>query len=276
MYDYLYVKRRRRKKIAAFVSLFTAMGITALVIVSFLGRQVGTFSVTLANTSVKLSLSEKQSFADATSYLRLDKLYNFQEYHYGDLPKDSILDNEDTPYLDNNALGKNDKGEIDCMYYLKYTFYVKNTGVTPARYNLSINLTDRSKASDETDRMLDDTVRIRVYQNDASSEEHEYRTFAKEAAGNNFLKNGKETRREFIGYNSIGDYESDEHPLAETFYNPSTICKYTVSNFRKDDIKRYTIVIWLEGEDPQSNDTDEAPVGAKLKLGVDIKAYEEV
>ena len=37
MYDLSYVKKRRRKKIASLVSLFTAVGITSLIIISFLG-----------------------------------------------------------------------------------------------------------------------------------------------------------------------------------------------------------------------------------------------
>ena len=144
-------------------------------------------------------------------------------------------------------------------------------------HNLSLNLTDRTKASDDTERTLDDTVRVKMYENDVNSDKHEYKIYAKEAAGNNYLKDGKTlTRREFVGYNYIGGIESDDHPLAETFETPSIICKYSVGGFMKNDIKRYTIVIWLEGEDPQSNDTDEAPEDAKLKLGVDIKAYENV
>ena len=74
MYDLSYVRKRKVKKIAALVSLFTAVGITSLVIVSFLGRTVGTFSVKLTNSDVKLSLSEKSSFKDATSYLHLDTI----------------------------------------------------------------------------------------------------------------------------------------------------------------------------------------------------------
>ena len=277
MYDYLYVKKRRRRVIAALVSLISGIGITSLVIVSFLGRTVGTFSVKIANSSVSLSLSEKASFKDATSYLRLDQIYDFQEFHYRDLPSDDYLDNEDTPLDDIRAIGKDASGKVDCLYYLKYTFYVKNTGNTPARYNLSLNLTDRTKASDDTERTLDDTVRVKMYENDVNSDKHEYKIYAKEAAGNNYLKDGKTlTRREFVGYNYIGGIESDDHPLAETFETPSIICKYSVGGFMKNDIKRYTIVIWLEGEDPQSNDTDEAPEDAKLKLGVDIKAYENV
>ena len=39
-------------------------------------------------------------------------------------------------------------------------------------------------------------------------------------------------------------------------------------------MRRYTVVIWLEGEDPQSKPDTEYPEGATLKLGVDITAHE--
>ena len=275
MYDLLYVKKRRRRKIAALVSLVTGISITSLVIISFLGSKVGAFSVSIKNSSVKLSLCEKESFDNATSYLRIQDLYSFEEFSYLDLPEDEDLDNESTLYNDERALGFDDKHNPVCMYYLKYTFYVKNSGNTPARYNLSINLTDRSKSSDGTERMIDDTLRVKVYENIPGEQRTKPRIYAKEAAGNNYLENGEITRREFVGYNSIGSYESDEHPLAYTFKSPDVICEYDVSNFTKDSIRRYTVVLWLEGDDPQSNSSDEPPEDAKLKLGVEIRAYEE-
>ena len=275
MYDLLYVKKRRRRRAAALVSLVTGISITALVIISFLGSKVGAFSVSIKNSSVKLSLSEKESFDNPTSYLRLTGLQSFEEFHYRDLPSDDVIDNEMTPYNDANALGFDNKGNAECMYYLKYTFYVKNSGNTTARYNLSINLLERSKSNDGTERMIDDTLRVMVYENTPGEARAEPKVYAKEAAGNNYLKNGEITRREFIGYNSIGSYESDENPLAYTFKTPDVICEYDVSNFTKDSIKRYTVVLWLEGEDPQSNSADEPPEDAKLKLGVEIRAYEE-
>ena len=275
MYDLLYVKKRRRRKIAALVSLISGISITSLVIISFLGSKVGAFSVSIKNSSVKLSLSEKESFDTATSYLRLNKLPSFEEYHYRDLPSDDYLDNELTTYNDARALGFDDKGNAECIYYLKYTFYVKNSGNTPAKYNLTLNLTDRTKSIDGTERMIDDTLRVMVYENTPGEARKAPRIYAKEAAGNNYLKNGDITRREFVCHNSIGGYESDEYPLAETFKSPDVICEYDVANFTKDSIKRYTIVMWLEGEDPQSNTSDEPPEEAKLKLGVEIKAYEE-
>ena len=83
--------------------------------------------------------------------------------------------------------------------------------------------------------------------------------------------------REFVSYLPKSDedrIESVEHPLAQTFADSKTVAEYKVSGFATQQIKRYTIVIWLDGNDPQSNPELEYPEGATLKLGVDIAAHE--
>ena len=270
MYDLSYVRKRKVKKIAALVSLFTAIGITSLVIVSFLGRTVGTFSVKLTNSDVKLSLSEKSSFKDATSYLHLDTIPTLRETSFVNLPDAEYLDNEDTPV-------KNEKADVGdgTIYFVKYTFFIRNVGNSIARYNLSINITDSQKSNDGTNRYVDDTLRIMVYENDANAAgAHDYRVFAKESDQYNYDKDGNRTMREFVATVPEDHKESDKCPLAESFISASVAAKYEVGNFAKNDVKRYTLVVWLEGEDPDTDNSDEPPEGATLKLGVDIAAYE--
>ena len=277
MYDLSYVKKRRRKKIAALVSLFTAVGITSLVIISFLGRTVGTFSVKLTNSDVKLSLSEKISFKDATSYLHFDSVPSLRETTFTNLPSADYLDNEDTPVMNDETAIKNEKGEIESIYFIKYTFYIRNVGNSIARYNLSINITDSQKSNDGTNRYVDDTLRIMVYENDpAVAGSHDFKVFAKESDQYNYDKDNNRTMREFV---SIIPSDHKEDPdngyiLADSFISSSVAARYEVGNFAKNDVKRYTLVVWLEGEDPDTDNSDEPPEGATLKLGVDIAAYE--
>ena len=277
MYDLSYVRKRKVKKIAALVSLFTAVGITSLVIVSFLGRTVGTFSVKLTNSDVKLSLSEKSSFKNATSYLHLESIPTLRETTYGNLMKlgSDFLDNEDTPVLNDNAIVRDEKGNLESIYFVKYTFFIRNVGNSIARYNLSINITDSQKSNDGTNRYVDDTLRIMVYENDANEAgAHDYRVFAKASDQYNYDKDGNRTMREFVATVPENHTESETYPLADSFISASVAAKYEVGNFAKNDVKRYTLVVWLEGEDPDTDNSDEPPEGATLKLGVDIAAYE--
>jgi hypothetical protein len=181
------------------------------------------------------------------------------------------IDSEKTDY---------DYGRADdnSLYYVKYTFFITNTGKSTAEYNLSVNITDRTASNDKRSRFLDDTLRVMVFQNKAEEEDsHQYRVFAKEAADNsNFDINGKPTTRELISRPSTSFFqETEEYPLAESFLSHKTVANYTVSNFATGDVNRYTIVLWLEGSDPQSKSDDEFPEGATIKLGVDISAYEK-
>ena len=274
MYDKQFVKKRKRRVIAALVSLISAMGISSLVIVSFLGRFTGTFTVSLANSSVRLSLSDKLSFENPTSYLRIEKLDLFEENTYSNLPKDEELDTEETPY--NYGAYTNDKDET-VLQFMKYTFYLKNMGGKTAQYNLKINLLDRNKVSDGTERMLDDTLRVMVYENDyeeGQETQHNKTIYAKEAAEYNIDKEGNRTMREFVSTSPYGNQEDDNYPLATSFESSRVVHTYERGGFLQGQTRRYTIVVWLEGEDPQSAFLDNAPVGASIKLGVEITAYE--
>ena len=281
MYDLSYVKKRRRKKIASLVSLFTAVGITSLIIISFLGRTVGTFSVKLKNSDVSLTLSKNLSFDEKTSYLYVDDVGRLRETTYSNLPDDDFLDNEENPT-------KNPKAMLgDGSYsFIKYTFYISNTGDTIARYNLSINITDSQESQDGNHRLLDDTLRIMVYENDpydvGAENPHKKRVFANDTDYWNYFidESGekRKTKQEFISLvpeDRIEDVDKG-YILAETFVSSSVAARYEVGNFQKDNVMRYTIVVWLEGEDPESKNSEQPPLDASLKLGVSIAAYENV
>lgn len=275
MYDQLFVKKRKRRRIAALVSLISGIGISSLVLVSFLGRFTGSFTVKLANSSVKLSLSDKESFENPTSYLALEKLDMFEETTFSALPKPEFLDDENTPY--NAGVYTNENGEA-AMKYLKYTFYVMNMGGKTAKYDLKVTLVDRNKSTDGTERTLDDTLRVMIYENDVVESTgplyHTTGIYAKESAEYNIDKDGNRTRREFVSTYPYLNEEDDEHPLAQSFESSGVVATYTRGGFLQGQNRRYTLVVWLEGEDPQSDYLKEAPIGASIKLGVEITAYE--
>jgi hypothetical protein len=282
MYDLLYVRRKRRRKIAALVSIFSATGVASLVIISFLGRTVGTFTVSVQNSTVRLALSEKQDFKNPTSYLRIDELPSiYYEWSYDWFDNYELIDNEQNDYYYGS---KRENGSVTGMYYLKYTFYVKNVGNTNAQYTLSINVDDCTQSEDGTERTLDETLRIMVFDNDPlANDNHDYLVYAKEivdSRNKTYDKNGDQTFREFISEYPYAKadgslYEDEDHPLAEPFLKNAgkTVIRKKVSDFKKNDIRRYTLVYWLEGSDPQANIEDQdAPEGAKIKLSVDITA----
>lgn len=287
MYDYVLVRRRRRRKIAALVSLICSIGVTALIIVSFLGQYTGTFTVSLTNSSVRLSLSETQSFANPTSYLRIDKLNLFEESTYVNVI-DEDLDDENKAYDcgQHEIKIKQKDGSFttkQVLSFFKYTFYVGNLGSKAAQYDMKVQLLECNASTDGTNRTLDDTLRVMIYENDIddnnNSGVHNVDVYAKESVGTNFDINGDVTKREFIStppnrYATGPQTEDEDHPLATSFENPKIIHTYSRDRFFASQIRRYTIVSWLEGEDRDSVSSKGNPVGATLKLGVEITAYE--
>ena len=287
MYDLQYVRKRRRRRVAALVSLFASIGITALVIISFLGRTVGTFTVAIKNTTVQLALSEKESFEHRTSYLRIDNIpSSYYEYSYKWFDRVGLnnVDDESNDYFFGLS------GDGQAMYFLKYTFYVKNVGTTTAMYNMYINLDDSTKSADG--QKLDDTLRIMVFENNpAIPDSHEKMIYAKDVGTYRYDvydKNGNLTKKAFVadapeavpvdGSNSrYAIYEDDEHPLVDESFRQSTaVIQKTVTDFEKNDIMRYTVVYWLEGEasfpEVDENGNYKEPKGAKIKLSIDITA----
>ncbi len=287
MYDYVLVRRRRRRKIAALVSLICSIGVTALIIVSFLGQYTGTFTVSLTNSSVRLSLSETQSFANPTSYLRIDKLNLFEESTYVNI-KDEGLDDETKAYDcgQHEIKIKNKDGSVttkQVLSYFKYTFYVGNLGSKAAQYDMQIKLLECSQSTDGTNRTLDDTLRVMIYENDIDDDNnsgvHNVDVYAKENAIGNIDIDDGNTTREFISSRPRRDYlgpqkEDEDHKLAISFEKLDLIHTYSRDGFFAGQIRRYTLVSWLEGEDRDSLNKQGTPVGATLKLGVEITAYE--
>ena len=101
--------------------------------------------------------------------------------------------------------------------YLAYTFYVENTGTDVSDYWNEVVIEDVVKGVDEA-------VRVRIYKNG------KYVTYAKQAA------NGQ------------------SEPGTVSFINDEIIATEHTENFRPGDIDKYTVVLWVEGSDPECTD----------------------
>ena len=281
MYDLQYVKKRRRRKIAALVAAFSSIGVTFFIVTSFLGRTLGTFTVSLNNSEVNLALCEQKDSNKNSTYLRVNANSRYVEHSYEDFKGiletlddetvESTVGEYTIPYYEDGVM-KTETG----LEFFKYTFYVKNIGNKAATYEMKINISDRTRAKDASGRSLDDTLRVMVFENDPDTNKHDYLIYAKKSLINNYDIDGKETDREFI-FTDDGrpNRETEEYRLVDkNFKDIDVVAEYKVTNFVRNDIMRYTIVFWLEGGDPQSDPEQSYPEGATLKLGVDISAYE--
>lgn len=110
-------------------------------------------------------------------------------------------------------------GQHNGKNYLAYTFYLKNTGDKDLEYNTTFNLTGASKSADEA-------VRFMVYRNG------EEQVFAKGT------------------YNDRSKAEQD----ATAFVDDKTIYTAAATPLAAGTVDKYTIVVWVEGNDPECVD----------------------
>lgn len=116
--------------------------------------------------------------------------------------------------------------------YIAYTFYIENLGEHITDYWSEIIIDDAIKNVDEA-------VRIRVY------------------------KNGEQ-----ITYAKVSK-RGDAEPNTIPFLSDTSVVLENVKNFKPGDINKYTIVIWLEGSDPECTNNI---LGGEIKLHMDFKS----
>ena len=114
--------------------------------------------------------------------------------------------------------------------YIAYTFYVQNQGSKPVNYWYQVVIDDIIKGVDEA-------IRVMVYQNGE--------------------------RKIYAKLNSNGNPEENTTP----FYSDKYLLVEQRQNIGVDEIDKYTIVIWLEGDDP---DCVDAIIGGEMKMHLEI------
>lgn len=126
-------------------------------------------------------------------------------------------------------------GDHNGRNYMAYTYYVRNAGKEDVGYVARIVLDSSSKGAEEA-------VRVAVWRNG------ERLVYAKPAV------------------------DGEEEPGCTNFVNEEIVCAYTEENFLVGNVDKYTIVIWMEGEDPECVD---AIVGGSVEFSMTIDALDE-
>lgn len=146
-------------------------------------------------------------------------------------PSPSQFDNVSYTWLpkDIDELGG---GSHNGKNYLAYTFFLENQGESVSDYWSEVVI-------DDVINNVDDAVRVRIYRNG------EHVTYAKSAS------------------------DGTNEPHAEKFASDDLIVRNHVENFAPGDIDRYTIVLWIEGTDPECTDNI---IGGEFKVHMDFKS----
>lgn len=140
-----------------------------------------------------------------------------------------FMDNISVNWLPSN-LDTEAEGSHNGDNYIAYTFYVENNGSETINYWYTLVI-------DDVIRDVDKAIRIMIYQNGEKT------IYAKKS--------------------SSGSAETN----TEAFYSDNLACVKQRSDFAVNDIDKYTIVIWIEGDDP---DCIDALIGGEMKMHLEI------
>lgn len=271
MVDLEYVKRRKRKKAAAIISAVASVGLAVFIIVSFLGQRVGTYTVGLYNNDIQLTLSEHSTFEERSTFLRVDDIAKLGSYCYqsfktkGQLDLDAI-NSEFTTYKD--FAEKDDDGNVTSCPFFKYTFFVKNIGSKTAKYNMNLNIIENTPDR-LTGKYLDEVLRVALLED---GDVDNMTVYAMKSIDNTHRSEEQpdvETDAEYIcGPSFTYKYAG----MAEKFLSADKVGIHKVTDFKANEVHQYTLIYWIEGDDHECEDP--FPREAKIRLGVEINAYE--
>ncbi len=153
----------------------------------------------------------------------------------------TILEADVIPEMDNITkawLPENiDEGEgcHNGENYIAYTFYIKNTGENEINYTSQIDIHAVTKEADNAVRVM-------------------------------LIKNGEETV-----YAKAKKGSTEPEPDTTAFLSDTHVLSNTIEGFKPGDVDKYTVVIWLEGNDPECVDDIR---GGVVKMSMNFKAQE--
>ena len=136
------------------------------------------------------------------------------------------ITNIDGKYLDMNEIGSVD-GQDSGDNYLCYTFYCKNAGTDTVSFRESINIANMTIGAEKAAR-----VRLITSRN-----------------------GGERTVTDYAHAAGVDDnHNTVAEPDTTPFYSKYIVMQNEVEDFAPGEIMKYTIVIWLEGNDPECID----------------------
>ena len=149
-----------------------------------------------------------------------------------------FMDNISVKWLPEDIDGDDKEGSHNGDNYIAYTFYLGNLGTETVNYWYEVVI-------DDVIKNVDEAVRIMIFRNGEKTI---------------YAKKNADTKKEEEGTTAF--YENDNT-------NTEHIAVLEeVTNFQPADIDRFTIVVWLEGDDP---DCVNAIIGGEIKMHMNIR-----
>jgi hypothetical protein len=143
-----------------------------------------------------------------------------------------FMDNISIKWLP-TTIKNEDGGSHNGDNYIAYTFYLENQGTDVINYWYKV-------VTDDIIKNVDEAVRIMIYRNDDAT------VYAKASSTTKEAEEG------------TVKFRTDED---------GTIILEQRQDFKPGDVDKYTIVVWIEGDDPECTN---ALLGGEIKMHMDI------
>lgn len=143
-----------------------------------------------------------------------------------------FMDNISINWIPSNIDSASDGGPHNGENYIAYTFYIANEGKEELNYWQEVHI-------DDVIKNVDEAVRIMIYQNGQKTV---------------YAKKNSVTKQKEKG--------------TEPFYSKDVAVLKERKSFKPGDVDKYTIVIWIEGED---SDCVNELLGGEIKMHMDIR-----
>lgn len=243
-------------------ALLGALAAFLAVMLVFAGvqRMRGHFTINLTDDMFRegFTLSETVGFENPTTYLFANPAQDVPCVSISQLPLN--LDEID--------------GEHNDLYFA-YTFYLRNEGESTVGYNWSMNITrETQKLSSAAWAMVFEDGQMRFYAKAAA----DGRSEALPALGDDTkgypnlrireLAAGSDQFREIKTVGQITYWRV----IPDAFETDTRITSGKQENVAPDEVHKYTVVLWLEGDDPEA--TDEM-IGGHLGVEMDFRLMSE-
>ena len=176
------------------------------------------------------TISLDQEFAKSEGIIMYENSSNKIDRRILKAQKVEFMDNISVKWLPQD-IDKTGEGTHNGDNYLAYSFYLENKGAETVNYWYEVKI-------DEVIKNVDEAVRIAIY------------------------RNGERTI-----YAKPNSRTGEAEDGTTKFYSASSVCVEPRRDFKSGDIDRFTIVIFIEGDDPECQDN---LIGGEMKMHMDI------
>ena len=271
MIDTKLVKRRKRRNFAIIFTSIATFCVACFVIIAVLSSYVGNYSIGIKGYESLLALSKDETFENESSYLRFNGMKNMIDcpWYYRELENHDYIDNSENQ---TEEKGKNRVGDQNAYLYYSHTFYLANVGTKACSYYFTMAIDD-DNPDPLTGLRVDDILRIRVYENevleDSIVQTHNFKDYTKY---NKYIGT-QENKNEYIKECDQWELEGKLKYFMED--DPDYIIKYKVDQLKPNQKIRYTVVFWLEANDPECEGRRNEVSKAGLTLSTNILGAED-